>query len=106
MIYIVEIPHQYQPFCWSAIDENDAVSKMLLTHIRMDDTPDIGAPFAEWVRYNGLDLHSQYVFMDDRSAIDGLKEISGHGSAQAIAALRDELWVNSELPEEVDDGNY
>jgi hypothetical protein len=102
MIYIVEIPHQYQPFCWSAHDEADAVSKMWQSTYKMDDTPALAAPFAEWVRYNGLDLHSQYVFMDDRSAIDGLKEISGHGAVQAIAALREELKATGELPEDVD----
>ena len=91
MIYIVEIPHQRKPFCWSAHDEADAISKMRQAHIKMGDTPDADAPFEEWIRYNGHDLHSQYVFMDAAAAIAGLKEISGHGSAQAIAALRDEL---------------
>ena len=99
MIYIVEIPHQSKPFCWTAHDEADAVSKMWQTHIKMGDTPDADAKFIAWIRYNAQDLHSQYVFPNAASAIAGLKEIGGHGSAQAIAALRDELWVNSELPE-------
>ena len=99
MIYIVEIPHQRQPFCWSAHDEAEAISKMWHKHIYMPDTPE-GARFAEWVRYNGLELHSQYVFMDAASAIDGLTEISGHNAVQAIAALREELRANGELPEE------
>ena len=102
MIYIVEIPHQRQPFCWSAHDEADAISKMWQSTYKMDDTPALAAPFAEWVRYNGLELHSQYVFMDAASAIDGLKEIGGHGAAQAIAELREELRSNGELPEELD----
>jgi len=100
MIYIVEIPHQSRPFCWTAHDEADAISKMRPAHIKMGDTPDADAPFEEWVRYNGLDLHSQYVFMDAVAAIDGLKEIGGHGSVRAIAALHDELKANGELPEE------
>lgn len=102
MIYIVEIPHQHQPFCWSAIDEADAVSKMWQTHVKMCDTPDADAQFAEWVRYNGLELYNQYVFTDAASAIDGLQKIGGHGAVQAITALRDELKANGELPEESD----
>lgn len=103
MIYIVEIPHQRQPFCWSAHDENDAVSKMWQTHIKLGDTPDADTPFAEWVRYNGHDLYMQYVFMDARSAIDGLKEIGFFGAASASAALREELRATGELPEEASD---
>jgi hypothetical protein len=103
MIYIVEIPHQRKPFCWSAHDEADAVSKMWQTHIKMGDTPDADAKFIAWIRYNAQDLHSQYVFMDAAAAIDGLKEISGHGAVEAIAALREELAANGELPEEQSD---
>jgi len=104
MIYIVEIPHQHKPFCWSAHDEADAVSKMWQTHIKMGDTPDADAPLSEWVKYNSIDLHSQYVFMDAASAIAGLKEISGQGAVEAIAALRQELEATGELTVEVDDG--
>ena len=103
MIYIVEIPHQSKPFCWAARDENDAISKMFQTYIKMGDTPPPDAPFSEWMRYNGLDLYRQYVFMDAKSAIDGLKEIGGHGSVEAIAALRQKLEATGELPAEVDD---
>ena len=99
MIYIVEIPHQRQPFCWSAHDEADAISKIWQTHI--GGVQIVDTAFAEWMSYNGLDLHSQYVFMDASAAIDGLKEIGGHGAVQAIAALREELRANGELPEEV-----
>ena len=104
MIYIVEIPHQRQPFCWSAHDENDTVSKMWQSTWRMDNSPTEDASFADWVRYNSLNLYSQYVFMDARSAIAGLEEIDGHGAVEAIAALREELAANGELPEKVDDG--
>jgi hypothetical protein len=96
MIYIVEIPHQRKPFCWSAHDEADAVSKIRLN----GDPPGDDASFAEWMRYNGLELHNQYVFMDAAAAIDGLKEIGFFGAVQAIAALREELAANGELPEE------
>jgi len=102
MIYIVEIPHQRKPFVWSAHDEADAVSKMWQTYMPTGNMPDADAPFAEWVRYNGLDLYSQHVFMDAAAAIDGLKEIGGHGSVRAIAELREELRSNGELPEELD----
>ena len=102
MIYIVEIPHQRQPFCWSAHDEGNAIDKIWLSTLLMDSTPEVSAPFAEWVRYNGLDLYMQYVFKDAASAIDGLKEIGGHGAVQAIAELREELRSNGELPEELD----
>jgi hypothetical protein len=102
MIYIVEIPHQHKPFCWTAEDEYNAVEKIIMANIKRDNLPEIAAPFAEWVRYNGLDLHSQYLFMDAKSAIAGLKEIGGHGAVQAIAALRQELEANGELPEELD----
>ena len=101
MIYIVEIPHQRQPFCWSAHDEADAVSKMRLS-MRILGRPDYIAPFSEWIKYNSLDLHGQYVFMDAAAAIDGLKEIGGHGAVHAIAELREELRSNGELPEELD----
>ena len=100
MIYVVEIPHQRQPFCWSAHDEDDAVSKLWQSHIKMGDTPEPDAKFISWIRYNAQDLHSQYVFMDASAAIDGLTEISGHGAVQAIAALRHELEATGELPEE------
>ena len=103
MIYIVEIPHQRPPFCWTATDEADAVSKMRQTHVKMGDTPGDSTTFAEWVKYNGLELHSQYVFMDAAAAIDGIKEIGGHNAVPAIAALREELRSNGELPEEPND---
>ena len=103
MIYIVEIPHQHQPFCWTAEDEYNAVEKIIMANIKRDNLPALAAPFAEWVRYNGLELHSQYVFMDASAAIDGLKEIGGHGAVQAIAALRQELEDTCELPEEPSD---
>ncbi len=102
MIYIVEIPHQRKPFCWTASGEADAVSKWN-THIKMYNTPEDNAPFSEWVEYNGLELHSQYVFMDAAAAIDGLKEICGHGAVEAIAALRQKLEATGELTAEVDD---
>ena len=97
MIYIVEIPHQHKPFCWTAEDEDDAVFAMRQTSIKIGDTPALDAPFSEWIRYNAQDLHSQYVFMDAKSAIDGLKEIGGHGAVEAVAALREELAVNGEI---------
>ena len=100
MIYIVEIPHQHKPFCWSAHDEHDAISKMWQSAWRMDNSPTDSTSFSEWVRYNAHNLHSQYMFMDAASAIAGLKEISGHGAVQAIAALRKELEDTGELPEE------
>jgi len=102
MIYIVEITYQRKSFCWSADDEDDAVFAMRQTNIKMDNTPALDAPFSEWVRYNGLELHSQYVFSNAAAAIDGLKLISGHGAVEAIAALREELRANGELPEEID----
>lgn len=105
MIYIVEIPHPHLPFCWSALDEADAVNKMWQTHVKLEDTPDDDAPFAEWIRYNGLDLYMQYVFKSTMSAIYGLKEISGRGASKAIAALREELMANGELPKEVSNGH-
>ena len=106
MIYIVEIPHQRQPFCWSAHNEADAVVKIFRTYIRAGDMPDTDAPFAEWVEYNGHDLNSQHVFMDAASAIDGLKEISGHGAVEAIAALREELEATGELPVEKNEKDW
>ena len=105
MIYIVEIPHQRQPSCWSAHDEADAVSKMWYATLMLGDKPAPDAPFAEWIKYNGLELHSQYVFMDAASAIEGLKEIGGHNAVPAIAALREELKANGELPEEASNDN-
>jgi len=102
MIYIVEIPHQHKPFCWSAHDERDAISKMWQSARRKDNLLRYDALFAEWIKYNSIDLYSQYVFMDAASAIDGIKEIGGHGAVQAIAALYEELAANGELPEELD----
>ena len=103
MIYIVEIPHQRQPFCWSAHDEADAISKMWQTHI--GGVQIVDTAFAEWVNYNGFELHGQYVFMDAAAAIAGLKEIGGHGAVQATIALRNALSINGELPEEPDDAH-
>ena len=103
MIYIVEIPHQRQPFCWSAHDEEDAVDRIYRSHINKKYMSDDWKTFSEWVRYNGLELHSQYVFMDAAAAIDGLKEIGKNlAHVAAIAALHDELKANGELPEEID----
>ena len=104
MIYIVEIPRHRQPFCWSAHDEADAVSKMRLS-MRILGRPDYIASFSEWIKYNSLDLHSQYVFIDAAAAINGLKLISGHSADQAIAELREELMANGELPKEVSNGH-
>lgn len=104
MIYIVEIPHQRKPFCWTAHDAADAVEKIIMVNIKMGNTPALAATFAKWIEYNGLDLHSQHVFMNAKSAIAGLKEISGQGAVEAIAALRQELEATGELTVEVDDG--
>ena len=102
MIYIVEIPHQHQPFCWSAVDEEDAISRMWVA--RCDtNSPQSDESFAEWLRYNRLDLYRQYVFMEARAAILGLKEVSGYGTSEAIKELRRELVANGELPEEPSD---
>ena len=103
MIYIVEIPHQYKPFCWTAEDEYNAVEKIIMVNIKRDNLPALAAPFGEWVKYNGLELHSQYVFMDAKSAVAGLEEIGGHGAVEAKAALREELEATGELTVEVDD---
>jgi hypothetical protein len=102
MIYIVEIPHQHQPFCWSAIDEDDAVFAIRQVTAKMDNTPALDAKFITWIRYNAQDLYSQYVFMDAASAIDGIKLITGHNAVPAIAALLKEIEANGELPEELD----
>ncbi len=102
MIYIVEIPHQSRPSCWSATDEDDAISKMFQTFIRHGDTPEMDASFDEWCDYNRSDLSSQRVYMNAEEAIAGLDEISGHGSIQAICALREELLSNGDLAEKDD----
>lgn len=102
MIYIVEIPHQSRPSCWSATDEADAISKMFQTFIRRGDTPETDASFEEWCEYNGSDLSSQRVYMTAAEAIQGLEEISGHGSVGAIDALRRQLIDDGEIVEEDD----
>lgn len=100
MIYIVEIPHQSRPSCWSAADEADAISKMFQTFIRRGDTPEMDASFDEWCDYNGSDLSSQRVYMSAAEATQGLDEISGHGAFAAIDALRRQLIDDGELAEE------
>jgi len=102
MIYIVEIPHQRQPFCWSAHDEAEVIATIYRTGAGSEYLPVADTPFDEWLQFNERELSAQWVFMDAASAIDGLKEIGGHGAVQAIAALREELRANGELPEEID----
>ena len=100
MIYIVEIPHQSRPSCWSATDEADAISKMFQTFIRHGDTPEMDASFDEWCDYNRSDLSSQRVYMTAAEAIQGLAEISGHGAFAAIDALRRQLIDDGEITED------
>ena len=102
MIYIVEIPHQRQPFCWSAHDEADVIAKIYMTGAGSEYLPVADTPFDEWLQFNERELSAQWVFMDAAAAIDGLKEIGGHGAVEAIAELREELRSNGELPEELD----
>jgi hypothetical protein len=104
MIYIVEIDDQKEPCCWSVKFEGEAIHKLYRIHNWDSNMPKLEDPFREWLLYNSHDLHSQYVFMDAQSAINGLKEISGRGTSKAIAALREELKANGELPEELDHG--
>ena len=88
MIYIVEIPHQRKPFCWTAHDAADAVEKIIMVNIKMGNTPaDMFAQAKDQLEK----AHRRYIFTDAAAAIDGLKEICGHGAVEAIAALRKEL---------------
>lgn len=103
MIYIVEIPHQLPARCWSALSEADAIVRCYQSFIRCGDTPELDASFDDWMAYNGSDLSSQRVYMNAAEAIQGLEEISGHGSGRAVAALRKELIGNGELEEPSDD---
>lgn len=91
MIYIVEVPHQRPAFCWVARSESEAIAVIDTTFSRCGETPDYGASFDEWLEYNGQDLHAQYVFMSDEEALKGLKELGGHQSGWAYAALLGQL---------------
>ena len=100
MIYMVEIPHQRQPFCWSAHDEAEVIAKIYMAGAGSEYLPVADTPFDEWLQFNERELSAQWVFEDAASAIDGLKEIGGHNAVEAIAALRQELEDTCELPEE------
>ena len=102
MIYIVEIPHQRQPFCWSALDEADAIAKIYKAGAGSEYLPVADTPFDEWLQFNERELSAQWVFMNKEEAIDGLCEIYGHNAVPAIAALRNELEATGELPEGID----
>ena len=90
MIYIIEVPHQRHAFCWSAIDEQDALNRINedLAGRHMTEEAD---NFEEAIRLNGADLHAQYVLDVDeaREAIgnDG-EHFSPHQRGRALAALR------------------
>jgi len=99
MIYIVEIPHQRKPFCWTAHDEAEAIAKIYRAGAGSEYLPVADTPFDEWLQFNERELSAQWVFMNKEEAIDGLKEIGGHGAVEAIAALRQELEATGELPE-------
>ena len=103
MIYIVEIPHQRQPFCWSAHDEADAIAKIYRVRGGSEYLPVADTPFDEWLQFNERELSAQWVFLNKEEALAGLCEIYGHNSVEAIAALRNALSINGELPWEPDD---
>ena len=42
MIYIVEIPHERPPSCWTANDKDDFCTRMEQTFERYSDVPDYG----------------------------------------------------------------
>ena len=90
MIYIVEVPHYYNPLCWAANDEVDAIN-ILSTSCRLlgqhDSVPSVNAPFSEWMSYNRAELYTQYVFMTTEEAIAGIDTISGHNAVLAQKAL-------------------
>lgn len=88
MIYILEIPHQRRPACWSRdthaeiVDAINAVAER--TGERFDD---FGAAL-DWL---ASDLYALRVYEGDAEAVAALGEYQGHQSEAAEAVLRDEL---------------
>jgi hypothetical protein len=72
MIYFVEVTDHGRGSCWTAIDEDAAISAIAGTFSRCGDLPESDASFAEWVEYNGRDLRDYRVFMTDLDAKEGL----------------------------------
>lgn len=94
MIYVVEIPHQRRPSCWSAANEKDFIGRIAEGAIRSG--PFIET-FSDAEEYLGSDLHTHRVYLSAAEAIEGLQTLSGHGSGAAIAALRKELIAQGDL---------
>ena len=120
-IFIIEIPHQMPPKCWSAHDRASAISIIERSFDRsggIDEYMARGgaklyeedsegelvrvapeATFENFIEMNGHDLSSQMVFEDEAEARAALNDDSNwnrHGGFKAKAALAAELGVEVE----------
>lgn len=99
MIYIIEIPHQRPPKCWTAHTEQQAIDAINADAIRCGETFET---FDSALKYNGADLSSQIVCTSDTGAIACLADDSmwdRHGGGAAYDALRARL-IDAALIEE------
>ncbi len=102
MIYIVEIPHQKPPRCWAVATAEQLINAIAESNPRCGELPE-GNSVDEWLYFNGRDLSNQYVFWTDEEAINGLNEMSGHGSAEAHDALKATLIRLGVITDEQED---
>jgi hypothetical protein len=70
MIYILEVPHRFQPFVWRRATKREVVSAIHEAFSRRGDT--IPDTFVGAVRYNGEDLETYRVYMNQNEALNGL----------------------------------
>lgn len=91
MIYIVEIPHQRPPKCWTAHTGEQIIEAINADAMRSGEICDT---IADAIKYNGADLSSQIFCGTDDCALASLNDDGlwlRHGGAAAREALRDKM---------------
>ncbi len=93
MIYIVEIPHQRDAFCWTACGEQDFINRVMESHERARSDMPIEPTLESCEKWLGHDLSALYIFPDEETAKGFFTAggFHGHQALVADAALRREL---------------
>jgi len=98
MIYVIEIPHQRKPFCWTAVNKDDLLNKLLQEHCAADESPEDTSDLDAWIDFNGHDLSCQYIFWTDEEAREAYDSgyMRGHQHHEAESALFAQLPAEDE----------
>jgi len=103
MLYIVEVPHQRAPKCWSVNSRDMLVSVANELATRSGEMFDTFEDAAEWLAH---DLHAFSIYETAEEALAALEHgdlvFSGHGGGKARDALVAQLQKCGEWPEAKD----